>query len=74
MIPLIKKLSYKNIDKCIKKLLKIPWLILKNKQIEYLFDVKNGVFGIFRQEIAIQSQNMVSCIEILISHLCFQYN
>ncbi len=48
------KLSYKNADEWILKLSKISWHISDNKWIEHRFNVESGVFGITRQEIAIQ--------------------
>lgn len=48
--------------------------IPKNKWIKHLFDVERGTSGIFEQKIAIQSQNVLSCIEFLMSYLSFQYN
>lgn len=71
MAPLTQKLLYKNADKWIEKLLEIAQGISENKQIEYKFEVESGVSGISRQEIAIQSQNIVSCIEFVISHPSF---
>lgn len=41
-----KKLSYKNVNEWIEKLLKIPWGIPENKWIEHKFDVESGVSGI----------------------------
>lgn len=49
MILLAEKLSYKNGDKRMKKLLEIPWGILDNKWIEHKFDIKSGIFEIARQ-------------------------
>lgn len=57
-----------------KKLLEISQDIPEDKQIEHKFEIKSSVFRIFGQEIAIQSQNVVSCIEILIGYPGFQYN
>ena len=53
MTPLTKKLSYKNADGWIEKLLEIPWRILEDKWIEHKYNIKSGVCGIARQEIAI---------------------
>ncbi len=55
MAPLTKKLSYKNANKWIEKLLEIPWGILNDEWIEHRFDIESVVSGIVRQEIAIQS-------------------
>lgn len=57
-----KKLSYKNLDEQIKKLLEISQSIPENKWIKHKFDLENGVSGITRQKIAIQLQNVVNCI------------
>lgn len=48
MTPFIKKLSYKNADKQIQKLLEISCGILKNKWIKYKFDIEYSVFDITR--------------------------
>ena len=53
MAPFIKKLSYKNADEKIKKLLEITRDIPDNKWIEDRFDIKSSVSGIAGQEIAI---------------------
>lgn len=74
MASLIKKLSYKNANEQMEKLLKIPWGILENKWIEHKFVVESDVSKISGQEFTVQSQNVVSCIEFLMSHLRFQYN
>lgn len=55
MAPFSKKLSYKNADKLMEKLIEILWGILEDKQIEHKFDIENSVFAIAEQEIAIQS-------------------
>ena len=57
-----------------KKLSEIPWGIPKHKLIEHKYNVKSDVSGIVRQEIAIQSQNVLSCIEFLMGHPGFQHN
>lgn len=54
MAPLTEKLSYKNANELMKKLLEISWGIPENKWIEHKFDVESGVSGIAGQEIAIQ--------------------
>lgn len=74
MEPLTEKLSYKNTNGQIKKLLKISWGIPKNKWIEHKFDIESGIFGIARQKIAIQLQNILNCIKFLIKYLDFQHN
>ena len=57
-----------------KKLSEIPWDIPENKWIEHKYNVESGVSGITRQKIAIQSQNVLSCIKFLIEHPGFQHN
>ncbi len=74
MTPLTKKLSYKNANEWMEKLSEILWDIPDNKWIEYRFDVKNGVSGIARHEIAIQSQNVINCMKFLMCYPGFQYN
>ncbi len=74
MAPLTEKLSYKNTNEQMKKLSEIPWGIPDDKQIEYRFDVESGVSRIAEQEIAIQLQNVINCVEFLMGHLGFQYN
>ncbi len=74
MVLLTKKLSYKNADEWMEKLSEIPWGIPNDESIEHRFDVENGVSGIARQEIAIQSRNVINCVEFLIGHPGFQYN
>ena len=69
-----KKLSYKNADKWMKKLSEILWGIPKNKWIEHKYNVESGVFEIAGQEIAIESQNVLSCIKFLMGHSDFQHN
>ena len=71
MVPLIKKLFYKNTDKWIEKLLEIPWGIPNDKWIKYRFNVKNNISGITRQEIAMKSQNMINCMEFPMGHSGF---
>ncbi len=56
------------------KLSEIPWGILDDEWIGHRFDVKSGISGIARQEIAIQLQNMINCLEFLMGHPGFQYN
>lgn len=46
IIPLTKKLSYKNTDEQIEKLLKILWGIPKDEQIEHKFGIKSDISGI----------------------------
>ncbi len=53
------------------KLSEIPWGIPDDEWIEHRFDVENSISGIIGQEIAIQSQNMINCVEFLMSHLGF---
>ena len=74
MTPLTKKLSYKNADEWMEKLSEIPWGIPEDKWIEHKYNVESGVSGIAGQEIAIQSQNVLSCIEFLMGHPGFQHN
>lgn len=50
-----KKLSYKNANEWIEKLLEISWDIAGNEWTEHKFSIKSDVFKIVRQEIAIQS-------------------
>ena len=69
-----KKLSYKNVDKWMKKLLKISWGIPENKWIEHKYNVKSDVTEIARQKIEIQLQNVLSCNKFLIGHPGFQHN
>ena len=57
-----------------KKLSEISWGIPKNKRVENKFNIESSVSGIARQEIAIQSQNGLSCIKFLMGYLDFQYN
>ena len=73
MTPFIKKLSYKNTNKWIEKLSKIPWGISEDKWIEYKYNIKGGVSRIVEQEIAIQSRNILSYIKFLIWYLGFQH-
>ena len=54
-----------------KKLSEIPWGISEDKWIEYKYNVESSISEIAVQEIAIQSQNVLSCIEFLIEHLAF---
>ncbi len=68
MAPLTEKLSYKNADEWIEKLSEIPWGIPDDKWNKHRFDVKSGVSGIARQEIAIQSRNLINCVEFLMGH------
>ncbi len=74
MAPLTQKLSYKNADKSIDKLLEIPWSIPNDKWIEHRFDVESSNSGITGQEIAIQLQNVINCVEFLMGQPGFQYN
>ena len=74
MTPLTKKLSYKNTDEQMEKLLKIPWDIPEDKQIEHKYNVERGVSGIAGQEIAIPLQNVLSYIKFLMTHPGFQHN
>lgn len=74
MAPLTEKLSYKNADEQIKKLFEIPWGISDEKQIEHRFHIESDISGIAKQEIAIQSQNVINCVEFLMGHPDFQYN
>lgn len=46
MAPFTEKLSDKNANEWIEKLLEILWGILKNEKIDYKFDVESGVSGI----------------------------
>lgn len=46
MASLTKKLSYKNIDEQMEKLLEIPWGIPNDEYIEHRFNVESGVVGI----------------------------
>ena len=71
---LIKKLSYKNVDEWMKKLLEILWSMLENKEIEHKYNVESGGSGIVWQEIAIQLQNILNYIKFLMGHLSFQHN
>ena len=43
MTSLTKKLSYKNTDEWMEKLLEIPWSIPNDKWIEYKFDIKSSI-------------------------------
>ena len=74
MTPLTKKLSYKNADEWMEKLSEIPWGIPEDKWIEHKYNVESGVSGIAGQEIAIQLQNVLSCIEFLMEHPRLQHN
>ncbi len=74
MAPLTEKLSYKNVDEWMEKLSEIPWDIPDDEWIEHSFDVESGVSGIVGQEIAIQSRNVINCVEFLMGHPGFQYN
>lgn len=56
------------------KLSEISWGNLDDKQIQHRFDVQSGVSEIAKQEIAIELQNVINCMEFLISHPGFQYN
>ena len=53
MTPLTKKLSYKNTDGWMEKLLEIPGSILENKWIKHKYNIESGISGIGGQEIAI---------------------
>ncbi len=48
-----------------KKFSEIPWDISNNKWIKHKFEHQSGVARMARQEIAIQLQNMVDCLEFL---------
>ena len=71
MTPLTKKLSYKNADEWMEKLSEILWGIPEDKWIKHKYNIEIGISGIAGQEIAIQSQNMLSCIKFLMEHLSF---
>ena len=53
------------------KLSEIPLGIPEDKWIEYKYNIKSGVSGIMKQEIVIQLQNVLSCIEFLIGDTGF---
>lgn len=74
MVLLTEKLSYNNADEWMEKLLEISQNIPGDKQTEYNFTVENGVSEIARQNIAIQSQIMISCIEFFRGYPGSQYN
>ncbi len=74
MAPLTEKLSYRNADKWIEKLLEISWGIPNDKQFEYKFEHQSGVARMARQEIAIHLRNVVDCLEILMGHPGFRHN
>ena len=74
MTPLTKKLSYKNANEGMEKLSEISWGIPEDKWIKHKYNVESGVSGIAGQEIAIQSQNVLSCIKFLMGHPGFQHN
>ena len=74
MTPLIKKLSYKNVDEWMEKLLEILWGTQEDKWIEHKFNVGSDISEIVGQEIVIQSQNMLTYIKFLMRYLGFQYN
>ena len=56
------------------KLSEIPWGIPEDKWIEHKYNVESDISGIAGQEIAIQSQNVLSCIKFLMGHPGFQHN
>ena len=56
------------------KLSKITWDIPEDKWIEHKYNVKSSISKILGQEIAIQSWNVLSCIEFLMGHPSFQHN
>lgn len=41
----------------------MPWGILEEKYIKYIFEIESCISGITGQEITIQSQNMMNCME-----------
>lgn len=60
MVSLTEKLSYKNADEQMGKLLEIFCIIPGDKQTKHKFNVKIGVSRIARQKIAILLQNVMS--------------
>ncbi len=56
------------------KLLKMPCGIPDIKWIEHRFDVESSVSEIVGQEIVIQLQNVINCVEFLMGYPGFQYN
>lgn len=48
MAPFIKKLFYKNVDKWMEKLLKIPRSISEDKQTEYKFNIESNISKIIK--------------------------
>lgn len=71
MVLLIKKLSYQNNNKWMKKLLEILLGICNNKWIKYKFKIESDEGRIVRQKIAISSENMVRCLKFLIRYSGF---
>ena len=74
MVLLIKKLSYQNNNKWMKKLLEILLGICNNKWIKYKFKIESDEGRIVRQKIAISSENMVRCLKFLIRYSGFWHN
>ena len=56
------------------KLLDIPWGIPNDKWINYKFELQSGVGGMARQKISIHLQNVIGCLEFLMSHPGFRHN
>ena len=74
MKPITKKLSYYNTDKWIEKLCAILWGILDDKWTKYKFKLESSVDNIAKQNLTIQSQNVIDYMRFFIGHLGFRKN
>ncbi len=74
MAPLTEKLLYRNANKWMEKLSKIPWGIPNDECIKHEFEHQSDVARMARQEIAMHSQNVVGCLEFLMGHPGFWHN
>lgn len=69
-----KKLSYHNTDKQMAKLIAILQGIPDNKWRKYKFQLESGVENVVRQNLTIQSQNMINYLAFFMGHLGFFQN
>lgn len=74
MKPITKKFLYCNVDEQIEKLSTIPWKIPDNKWTEHKFELESSIDKIAKQNLSIQSHNMIDYLRFFLGHPGFWEN